>query len=195
MNEYLKKVKAEWLSKTAKSNVTISANEELISVIIPLYNQGRFLEETILSVINQTYKNWEIVIVNDCSTDDSLEIAQKLCQKYSSFAISVHSNSINSGVSATRNNAIRQCRGKYFIPLDSDDKIAPTFMQKCMQTMLESGVDIVYVDVQEFGEQNNMVPSVEFDPVRLLFMNYIAICSLVKKVIWERVGGYEERLK
>ncbi|ALJ04594.1 hypothetical protein APS56_05325 [Pseudalgibacter alginicilyticus] len=92
----------------------------LISVIIPCYNQSEFLEETLLSVYNQTYNNWECIIVNDGSTDDSETIAENWVLKDNRFSYFYKSNS---GVSNTRNYALDRVKGNYIQFLDADDVI------------------------------------------------------------------------
>lgn len=90
----------------------------LISIIIPCFNQGKFLEETLLSVYNQTYINWECIIVNDGSTDNSENIAKEWVDKDNRFK---YFHKENSGVSATRNLAIEKVNGTYIQFLDADD--------------------------------------------------------------------------
>ena len=86
-------------------------NEPLVSVITPLYNCEKYIEETILSVINQTYKNWEMIIVDDCSKDGGIKIVEKY-QKLDS-RIKLYKNEENQGVSYARNRAIDLSEGKY----------------------------------------------------------------------------------
>jgi glycosyltransferase involved in cell wall biosynthesis len=93
-------------------------NNNLISIIIPCYNQGRFLNETILSVYNQTYSNWECIIINDGSTDDSEEIANEWVRKDNRFKYFYKKNG---GVSSARNLGLEKINGNYIQFLDSDD--------------------------------------------------------------------------
>jgi glycosyltransferase involved in cell wall biosynthesis len=190
MLQYLEKVKSNLLTK---QTIETNANP-LVSVITPLYNQGQYLQDAILSVIEQNYKNWEMVIVDDCSTDDSFHIAQTLVQKYPHYPIHLYQNAKNSKAGVTRNVAFRHSKGNYIVPLDADDKLAPDFIQKTIAAMQASGADIVYTDVQEFGESDNLVPSIDFNPIILLLFNYITITSLMKRSVLEKVGGYDETL-
>ena len=189
MNEYLKNIKSE-ITHNNKNNIN---EKPKIAVITPLFNQGHFLEDTIKSVVKQTYKNWEMVICEDCSTDNSFEVAQQLVQKYAQYPIKLIRNPQNLGVAKTRNNAIKNTNTEYFLPLDADDMIAPTFLEECMETMLQSGVDIVYTDVRHFGGENKIATTIDFDPVMLFVFNYISVCSLFKRKIWETVGGYNNQ--
>lgn len=91
-----------------------------VSIITPVYNASRFLEETADSVINQTYQDWEWMLVNDCSTDDSWEIMQRLAQK--DQRIKIFSNPVNLKSGKTRNFAIENASGRFIAFLDADDK-------------------------------------------------------------------------
>lgn len=93
--------------------------EKLVSVITPLYNNAEFLKDCINSVLNQEYQNWEMLIVDDCSTDDSYLLAQALSAKES--RIKVFKMAKNSGSGLARNKAIQEAKGEYIAFLDSDD--------------------------------------------------------------------------
>ena len=103
------------------------AMEELakVSVIVPVYNQGEFLSEALESVLQQTYPNWECIIVNDGSTDNSGEVAKGYVNKDDRFKYLYQDNS---GVAAARNNGIRHSDGFYILPLDSDNVLCPTYL-------------------------------------------------------------------
>ena len=92
-------------------------NEELVSIIMPNYNCGKFIKATIESVLAQTYSNWEILFMDDCSTDNSLEIVKS----FQDERIHIFKNEKNSGAAVSRNKALREARGKWIAFLDSDD--------------------------------------------------------------------------
>ena len=94
---------------------------ELVSVIMPTYNCGRFIAESIRSVIAQTYTNWELIIVDDCSTDDTAERVAG----FDDPRISYQRNTRNMGAALTRNKALREAQGRYIAFLDADDVWAP----------------------------------------------------------------------
>ena len=100
---------------------------DLVSIIIPCYNQADYLPETLESIIQQTYPDWEAIIVNDGSPDNTEEIALQYTQKDSRFK---YYKKENGGLSSARNYGIHRANGKYIIPLDSDDLIAPTFIEE-----------------------------------------------------------------
>ena len=91
--------------------------KELVSIIMPSYNTGKFIEETINSVINQTYNNWELIIVDDCSNDNTDEIVKSIKDS----RIVYLKNEKNSGAAVSRNKALKEAKGRWIAFLDSDD--------------------------------------------------------------------------
>ena len=106
-----------------------------ISIIIPFYNVEKYLEECLLSVMSQTFTDYECILVDDCGTDNSLKIAERLIAEYkgsSSFRIIRHER--NKGVSAARNTGVNAAKGDFLFFLDSDDKIYPSVLEKAIKT-------------------------------------------------------------
>ena len=101
--------------------------KSIVSIIIPCYNHAQYLDVTLSSVINQTFSNWECIIVNNGSEDDTKIIAAKWCEKDSRFK---YVEQENKGVSAARNKGIRISKGEFILPLDADDYIVETFLEK-----------------------------------------------------------------
>ncbi|MCI8778348.1 MAG: glycosyltransferase family 2 protein [Bacilli bacterium] len=102
---------------------------ELISIIIPVYNTEDYLDKCLSSIINQTYKNIEIIIIDDGSTDNSKKIIKQYMNK--DCRISYYYQN-NSGVAIARNSGIDKAQGDYIAFIDSDDYIDLTFIEKCM---------------------------------------------------------------
>lgn len=100
----------------------------LVSIITPTYNSAKFLEETIKSVLEQTYSNWEMLITDDCSTDNTINIIKKFQEKDN--RITLYQLSVNSGAGPARNNSIKNANGKYITFLDSDDIWVPNKLEK-----------------------------------------------------------------
>ena len=93
--------------------------ENLVSIIMPSYNTGKYISESIESVIAQTYKKWELIIVDDCSNDLTIKVVQKYLKEYSNiFFIQLEKNS---GAAAARNKGIEEAQGEYIAFIDSDD--------------------------------------------------------------------------
>lgn len=127
----------------------------LVSVIMPNYNSAEYVAETIKSVINQTYQNWELLFVDDCSTDNSLEIVRS----FNDDRIRILKNEINGGAAISRNYALREAKGKWIAFLDSDDLWAPTKLEEQIAFMVENGYDFTYTYylVCNMGEWENFI--------------------------------------
>ena len=166
---------------------------ELISIIVPCYNQAQYLEESIQSAIDQTYSNIEIIIINDGSTDNTEEVAL-LLQKKHPDKIQVISQK-NAGLPEARNNAIKQSTGTYILPLDSDDLIEKNMVSSCLKHMIEHNVDIVYVQQQCFGVKNHLIERLPFSKNNLLYKNISGPTSLYKRAVWEKIGGYAKNMQ
>ena len=109
--------------------------KDLISVIVPVYNASKSLDSCISSVCSQSYKNFELILVDDGSTDNSLEICKKYQQVDNRITV-VHQ--ANAGVSAARNAGLTLARGEYFCFVDSDDEIAPSMLEKLHKVAADS---------------------------------------------------------
>lgn len=126
----------------------------LVSIIMPSYNCGKFVEEAIRSVQAQTYKNWEIIFVDDCSTDDSLKRVQTL--QAADNRIRIYRNVVNSGAAISRNHALLEAKGRYIAFLDSDDLWEPTKLEKQVRFMEENGYAFSYTGYQEIDSEGNL---------------------------------------
>ena len=169
----------------------------LISVVIPAYNAEQFLDETLESVLSQTYENWECIIVNDGSTDNTESIAQKWCEKDARFRYFYKENS---GASDTRNLGIKKARGEYIAFLDADDLYMPNFLEICLENLVEKDVDLVAPKMLEFWDVQNEVIEDEDKKDYLysgkegialfLHSNRITMALLCKKSVMDEVGGF-----
>lgn len=115
---------------------------DLVSVIMPAYNTGKYIYDSINSVIKQTYSNWELVIVDDCSTDNSIEVIQS----FHDSRIRLFKNKINSGAAFSRNYALREAKGKWVAFLDSDDIWAPEKLEKQIKFMKDNNYSFTFTD-------------------------------------------------
>ena len=169
----------------------------LISVVIPAYNAEQFLDETLESVLSQTYENWECIIVNDGSTDNTESIAKKWCEKDARFRYFYKENS---GASDTRNLGIKKARGEYIAFLDADDLYMPNFLEICLENLVEKDVDLVAPKMLEFWDVQNEVIEDEDKKDYLysgkegialfLHSNRITMALLCKKSVMDEVGGF-----
>ena len=133
----------------------------LVSIIMPSYNTGKFIAEAISSVISQTYTNWELIIVDDASTDNTAEIVSSLMASQAGSATTGSSkirflkNEKNCGAAVSRNRALREARGKWIAFLDSDDLWAPEKLQKQLDFMVKNGYAFSYTKYEEIDEEGN----------------------------------------
>lgn len=162
----------------------------LVSVVIPCYQQGHFLAEAIKSVLDQTYDNWEIVVVDDGSTDDTSAVATDIARMFSDKTIRLIQKT-NGGLADARNTGIRAAQGSLILPLDADDMIASTFLDKAVTILANHPkTNVVYADLQEFGERAGTWIT-NFSRDALLCDNCMPYASLYRKDLWERTGGYD----
>lgn len=168
-------------------------NQSLISVIVPCYKQAHFLPETLQSVLNQTYSNWECIIVNDGSPDQTEQVAQEWCSKDNRFK---YIKKENGGLSSARNAGIAVCKGEYILPLDSDDKIQPIYLEKINKAFYDNPeLKLVGSRIQFFGTNNTEYFLPHYSYKKQLVQNCFVCCSSFKKVDWERIQGYDEQMK
>lgn len=126
-----------------------------VSIIIPIYNSSQFILKTLISLEAQSYNNYEIILINDGSTDDSLNILMDY--KKNKDNIILYSQK-NSGVSAARNKGIELANGDFIAFLDSDDTYAPTFLEKMLAKQKEKDANIVYCGFNRIGISGKTLP-------------------------------------
>lgn len=122
--------------------------EGLVSIIMPSWNTGRFIAESIRSVINQTYPHWELIIVDDCSTDNTDEVVSS----FKDERIRYYKNEKNSGAALTRNRAIREARGEFVALLDSDDLWNEDKLEKMITFMSKNSLSFAYHAYEKIDE-------------------------------------------
>lgn len=116
--------------------------DELVSVIMPSFNTGEYIAASVESVLAQTYPNWELLIVDDCSTDNTTEV---IC-RYQDPRIILIKNKTNSGAALSRNYALREAKGRWIAFLDSDDTWEPKKLEKQLRFMQENGYAFTFTD-------------------------------------------------
>lgn len=127
--------------------------EPFVSIIMPLYNCEKYIEESMESVQQQTYKNWELIIIDDASTDKSVDIVKQIMKEES--RISLIGLSVNSGVSNARNIGIKEAKGKFIAFLDSDDLWMPTKLAKQIEAMERENILFSYGSYSLIDENGN----------------------------------------
>ena len=124
---------------------------DLVSIIMPSYNTAKFISETIKSVLAQTYTNWELIIVDDCSTDNTDEVIKPYLSDPRIYYIK---NEANSGAAVSRNRALREARGKWIAFLDSDDLWLPEKLEKQILFMKKNDYHFSYTNYIEIDENS-----------------------------------------
>lgn len=146
--------------------------KELVSIIMPTYNCGRFIAESIKSVLAQTYTNWELLIVDDCSTDNT----NKVVLAYHDERIHYFCNEKNNGAAITRNRALQEAKGKYIAFLDSDDLWEPTKLEKQIKFMEENNYKFSYTRYAEMDSDGNDTGIVISGPAKVTKIGMLAFC-------------------
>lgn len=159
----------------------------IVSIIIPCFNYGRFIAEAIASIEKCDARLYELIIVNDGSTDPSTQEILKNLEKTGYHII----NQDNKGVAAARNTGVAAARGKYILPLDADDEIYPSYLQSAISLLEKnSEIGVVYGRAEFFGAQQGEWKLPQFNVETLLIFNYIYVSAIYRRDVWLEVGGY-----
>lgn len=164
----------------------------IVSVITPCYNDGHFLDLPLRAIREQTFRDYEQIIVNDGSTDSAT--LNRLAVIDDPQVRVIHQE--NKGLPGARNAGIAVARGRYILPLDADDALYPHALESYVAEIeRHPEVAVVYANVQLFGLDDRVLVVPQFDPYRILFANHVPVCSLFRRRAWEHVGGYTEVLR
>lgn len=154
-------------------------NKPLVSVVMPAYNSGKYITDSIESILNQTYKNIELIIINDCSTDETLSIINSFVKKDS--RIKCIDNEVNKKISESLNSGIRLAKGKYIARMDSDDIAMPDrlarqvdYMERHADVVLSGGS--IYVCSHDMKIINMRRYNIEDDNIRAKIFRYNQFC-------------------
>jgi cellulose synthase/poly-beta-1,6-N-acetylglucosamine synthase-like glycosyltransferase len=170
----------------------INKNQPIVSVVIPIFNYGQQFEKTLQSVFQSTYKNIEIIIVNDGSSDEYVLNKLNSLSEHPNIKIV---NQKNSGPSEARNNGIKNSIGEFILPLDSDDKIEPEYIQSCVNILKRNkNISPVYCDTIHVGQIQGIEKRPEWSIDRLIQGPFIVNCSMFHKEAFEKCEGYDTAL-
>ena len=162
-------------------------NRPIVSVVIPCYNYGEYLEEAIDSALEQTLQDSEVIVVDDGSTDPlTVEVLAKLDRPRTQVI-----RQANTGLPGARNTGIETAKGRYICCLDADDTLEGTYLEKTV-TLLESRPDIgfAYSWVRRFGAVEGVWEPEDFNLKNLLHYNHVSVSAMFRRQAWEAVGGY-----
>ena len=141
---------------------------ELVSIIMPAYNCGRFIAESIRSVLSQTYTQWELLIADDCSTDNTADVVAS----FNDQRIHYLRNNKNIGAAETRNKALRMAKGRYIAFLDADDLWMPTKLEHQIAFMQKYGYAFTFTDYQIINEDGSLTGKTLKMPSSLTYRQY-----------------------
>ncbi|MCL2074988.1 MAG: glycosyltransferase [Betaproteobacteria bacterium] len=170
----------------------MQGNAPLISVIMPLFNRAHLVGEAIESVLAQTFTEWELVIVNDGSTDNSLHVARGYAERDQRIRVL---DQQNGGLVAARNNGIAAARGEYIFPLDDDDKISPDALSELFAAARLGLGDVIHSETELFVTQEGLFKLPLPTRENMIYANAVVCSALYKKSDWERYGGYDSNMK
>ncbi len=161
----------------------------LISIIVPCYKQAQYLGEALQSVIDQSYQDWECIIVDDGSPDKTAQIAKVWIAKDSRFKYRYKDNG---GIASARNFGINQAKAEFILALDADDKIANDYLELAInEFQKDPSLKVVYARAEKFGEESGLWYLPPFNISKLGLYNMIFCSALYRKADWQRVGGYD----
>lgn len=157
-------------------------NNNKVSIITPLYNSEEFISETIDSVLSQSYNNWEMIIVDDCSTDNGVNIVKEYQRE--NEKIKLIQLDKNSGAAVARNKAIRKSKGRYIAFLDSDDCWNPEKLKKQISFIKKNDYAFTYTNYQKMSESGELMEEIVKSPSKLdykkaLHTNYIGCLTAI----------------
>lgn len=167
--------------------------KELASIVLPVYNGEKYLSEAINSCLNQTYQNFELIIVDDYSNDNSLTIAKKYSEK--DRRINVISNSENKKLPTTLNVGHHYAKGDFITWTSDDNILKPNFLEHLLGSLIKNQVDVVYSNYDIITKDSKLKRIHNTGPTEhILFGNKIGASFLYKKELFQKLKGYDESL-
>lgn len=168
-------------------------NNPVISVIVPCYNQAIYLSEALQSVLEQEFQDWECIIVNDGSSDNTEEIAKQWTIKDKRFKYFYKENG---GLSSARNTGIDICYGEWILPLDADDKIGELYISEAIKAVSDNpNTKLVYSNLSLFGIKNQELITLDYKYENLLTENQIFCSGIYRKEDYLKTNGYNPNMK
>ena len=162
-----------------------------VSIVVPCYNGGQFLDALVASIRAQTFKEFETIIVDDGSTDAATR--EKLAALPPDIQVIRQENA---GLSAARNAGFRAAGAEIVLPLDCDDTLEPTYLAETVPLLLRAADDVGFVFTYErlVGARSG-IAEFYFNPFDQLFVNRLSYCLLLRKSAWQDIGGYDEAMR
>ncbi len=172
--------------------ITKTQSAPLVSVIMPAYKQAQYIGDALDSLLNQTYTNWEVAVVDDGSPDNVESIAKEYAAKDS--RIKFH-HTENGGVAHARNYGVSVTSGSFILPLDADDLFSPDYIEKCIGIfMSHPKTSLVYCQWEFFGTKKKLTKLKYLGYRDLLIENTIFCSAMFKREDFIKAGGYDEKI-
>ncbi len=179
-------------NEEAKGDNQMNTNP-IVTVVMPCYNDGCYIQESVAAVKAQTYPEIELIIVDDGSNDSKTLVTLAELQKESGITV-LHAD--HAGVSSARNTGIAAAKGKYILPLDSDDTIDPTYIDKAVKVLeTRDDIGVVYCQADLFGAQTGRWDLPDYSREAMLLDNIVFVTSLFPKALWQDAGGFNTNMK
>lgn len=169
------------------SKILDTMTHPTVSIIMPLYNAERFVEQSIRSVISQTYKDWELIVVDDCSTDSSVAIVEHLVEEDKRIKL-FHTDRPSGSPTTPRNIAIQNAKGRYIAFLDSDDMWLPKKLEEQLPLFEDDDTKVVFSYYKKMDEDGNVRSGVVTSPDKADYR-----CLLNGNVIGNLTGIYDTK--
>ena len=166
-----------------------------VSVVIPCFNYGRYLAEAVQSVLAQSLRDVEVIVVDDGSTDDSRDVAESLIAAHADASIRLIAQTNSGSPGHTRNVGIAAAVGDYIVCLDADDRLHPDYLARCAAALdAHPDAAIAYGDLQMFGDDDTLHVPPEWDTRVQLDCNFVDVVSMFRRRVWREVGGYDTEI-
>jgi glycosyltransferase involved in cell wall biosynthesis len=163
-----------------------------VAVLVVSHDYGRFLDEALGSVVDQTRPPDEIVLVDDASADDTPEVAARWADKVPE--LTVVRNERNLGPARTFNRGFGATTADLLVKLDGDDRLSPAYLERHAAMLADPRVDIAYAGLREFGASARLLPARPFDARALMRENFVNGSAMMRRRVWEWTGGYRMEL-
>lgn len=167
----------------------MSEQDLSVSIIIPCYNVERTVAETLRSISQQTHKNYEVILINDGSVDNTERILNEYATSEENIKCFFQKNK---GQANARNYGLSLAQGEFVVFVDADDKLHPNFLEECLSVFKnDSSVNMVYTEMQTFERENNIYNLREFKLCEFLITNCIPIFCMIRTANMKAIGGFD----
>ncbi len=170
---------------------SLHTHSPLISIILPTYNQANYLPQALDSIFIQTLQDFELIVVNDGSTDDTESVLKNYAKTHNFKII----EQVNQGLPRALNTGFLLAKGQYFTWTSSDNILLPTMLEKlCYALEQEPDLGVIYADwifINDRGQELRQYQTLDFDRSLLLQFNFVHCCFLFRREVYEKIGGYD----